>query len=285
MKTCIITGANSGIGKSAAEQIAAKGYRVILACRNIVSGEKACQQIKTMTGNMHVCVMKVDLSLMSETGAFADEFISNFKELDVLINNAADFDLSRKSANITVEGNESQFAANVLAPFLLTNKLLGLLKDSSDARVINISSQGLMLYPNLKLDFDNLQGQKKYNPAATYYQNKLALLMNSLTLKEKLSNTNVSVYAVRVTNVKIDMDRYQNISSILKFMYNIKSRFAISPYEMAKVYTILAADRKLDGFLYDEKMREVKANRFVYEKEPRKRLWDICESLTSRDND
>ncbi len=285
MKTCIITGANSGIGKSAAEQIAAKGYRVILACRNILSGEKTCEQIKRITNNINVCVMKVDLSLMSETGAFADEFISNFKELDVLINNAADFDLSRKSANITVEGNESQFAANVLAPFLLTNKLLGLLKDSSDARVINISSQGLMLYPNLKLDFDNLQGQKKYNPAATYYQNKLALLMNSLTLKEKLSNTNVSVYAVRVTNVKIDMDRYQNISSILKFMYNIKSRFAISPYEMAKVYTILAADRKLDGFLYDEKMREVKANRFVYEKEPRKRLWDICESLTSRDND
>ena len=283
MNTCIITGSNSGIGKSAAEQMAAKGWRVILACRNVASGEKACEHIKKMTKNDEVYFMKVDLSSMSETIAFADEFISKFGELDVLINNAADFDLSRKTANKTVEGYESQFATNVLAPFLLTNRLLNMLKNSSDARIINISSQGLMLYPNLKLDFDNLQGQKKYNPATTYYQNKLALLMNSLSLREKLSNTNVTVYAVRVTNVKIDMSRYQNINAILKFMYKIKSRFSISPDEMAKVYVVLATGNKVDGFLYDEKMGEVKANKFVYHEESRKRLWDICEGLTLED--
>mgnify|MGYP006287695249 CR=1 FL=1 len=280
MKTCIITGANSGIGRSAAEQIASKGWRVILACRNIASGEKACEEIKRITKNNEVFVMKVDLSLMSETRTFADEIISKFDEIDVLINNAADFDLSRKSANITIEGNESQFATNVLAPFLLTNKLLQLLKNSSDGRIINISSQGLMLYPNLKFDFENIKGQIKYKPAATYYQNKLALLMNSLSLKEKLSNTNVSVYAVRVTNVKIDMNRYQNISPVFKFMYKIKSKFSISPSEMARVYTALATEEKMSGFLYDHKMNEVKANKFVYEAQFRDRLWSICESLT-----
>lgn len=281
MKTCIITGANSGIGRSAAKQIAAEGWRVILAGRNFTAIEKACGQIKEKTGNNQVYAMKVDLSLMSEVKAFADELMSKFGELDVLINNAADFDLSRKTPSITPEGNETQFATNVLAPFLLTNKVLPLLKNSVDGRIINISSQGLMLFPNIKLDFCNLHGQKKYKPSATYYQNKLALLMNSLSLKEKLSKTNVSVYAVRVTNVKIDISRYPNISSVLKFMYKIKSRFSISPDAMAKVYTILTTGERLDGFLYDEKMREVKANKFAYEVQPRKRLWKICEEMTS----
>ncbi|MEL7571292.1 MAG: SDR family NAD(P)-dependent oxidoreductase, partial [Eubacteriaceae bacterium] len=164
MRTCIITGANSGIGKSAAEQIAAKGWRVVLACRNIMAAEEVCEQIKRVTHNENIYAMKVDLSLMSEIRAFAGEFISRFGELDVLINNAADFDISRKTVRITAEGIESQFATNVLAPFLLTNSLIGIMRNSNDARIINISSQGLMVYPNLKLDFDNFQGQKKYNP-------------------------------------------------------------------------------------------------------------------------
>jgi NAD(P)-dependent dehydrogenase (short-subunit alcohol dehydrogenase family) len=282
MKTCIITGANSGIGKSAAEQIAAKGWRVILACRNVKAAEKVCDEIKAMTNNKNVYAMKVDLSLMSEIRAFAGEFITRFGELDVLINNAADFDLSRKTAKITSEGNEAQFATNVLAPFLLTNSLIGLMKNSNDARIINVSSQGLMVYPKLKLDFDNFKAQKNYKPASTYYQNKLALLMNSLTLKEKYLKTNISVNAVRVTNVKIDMSRYQNINAVLKFMYKIKRRFSISPDEMAKVYTNLATENKAEGFLYDEKMQEVKANKFVYEVQPRIKLWKICDSLTTQ---
>ncbi len=285
MKTCIITGANSGIGRSAAEQIAAKGWRVILACRNLASGENACQQIKQKTNNDDVHVMRVDLSLLSETSAFAEDFISRFHELDVLINNAADFDISRKSPKITGEGYESQFVTNVLAPFLLTNKLLATMKNSSDARIINISSQGLMLYPNIQLDFDNLQSQKRYNAAATYYQNKLALLMNSLTLRENVQNTNIGVSAVRVTNVKIDITRYPNISRLMKLMYKMKSRFSISPDEMARVYTALATEEKRNGFLYDEKMREVKANQFVYQADKRKKLWEICEALTGETGD
>jgi NAD(P)-dependent dehydrogenase (short-subunit alcohol dehydrogenase family) len=235
-----------------------------------------------MTNNKNVYAMKVDLSLMSEIRAFAGEFITRFGELDVLINNAADFDLSRKTAKITSEGNEAQFATNVLAPFLLTNSLIGLMKNSNDARIINVSSQGLMVYPKLKLDFDNFKAQKNYKPASTYYQNKLALLMNSLTLKEKYLKTNISVNAVRVTNVKIDMSRYQNINAVLKFMYKIKRRFSISPDEMAKVYTNLATENKAEGFLYDEKMQEVKANKFVYEVQPRIKLWKICDSLTTQ---
>jgi short-subunit dehydrogenase len=133
----------------------------------------------------------------------------------------------------------------------------------------------------MKLDFNNLKSEKRYNPASQYYQNKLALLMNSLSLKERLADSNVSVHAVRVTNVKIDINKYQGISAVKKYMYKFKSRFSISPDDMAKVYTALATGPKPGGFLYDEKMVEAKANKFVYDSRSRERLWEICDSLTS----
>ncbi len=263
MKHCIITGGNSGIGRAAAFQIAAKGFAVILACRNMTAANQVCAEIKKVTGNEHVDAMQVDLSLLSDVKRFIDDYTATYSHLDVLINNAADFDLSRKIPKITAEDNEAQFATNHLAPFALSLGLLPLLQKSADGRIINITSQGLMLYPNLTFDFDNIKGQKQYSPAKTYYQTKLAQLMFSLTLCEKLGGSSVSVFAVRVTNVKIDMARYQSISPVLKFMYSIKSKFSISSDEMARVYTKLATDEKIDGFYLDEKMREVMVLRVV----------------------
>ena len=277
MKNCIITGGNSGIGKSAAFQIASKGFSVILACRNIEQAQEVCKEITLTTGNPHVFAMRVDLSLVCDVKNFIKAYTQRFDTLDVLINNAADFDLSRKTPLITSEGHEAQFATNHLAPFALVQGLLPLMQKTSDSRVINISSQGLMLYPNLTFDFDNIKGDKYYSPAKTYYQTKLAQLMFSLMLKDKLAESNISVYSVRVTNVKIDMNRYQNISPLLKYMYKVKSQFSISPDEMAKVYTELATGSKRSGFYYDEKMREVKANKFAYNKEAQQKLWDLSE--------
>lgn len=282
MKTCIITGANSGIGRQAAEQIAAKGWRVILICRNLEACQKSCQEISIATGNDHIHSIQGDLSSLSDVQKVVNEFMEKYHQLDVLINNAADFDLSRKLPIITEDGLEKQFATNVMAPYILTNQLLPLLAKSDDGRVVNISSQGLMLYPNLELDFDNLAAKKSYSPAKTYYQNKLALLMNSYSLREQLQGTSVSVYGVRVTNVKIDMSRYTSISPFLKFMYKIKSKFSISPSKMAEVYTALTAGPKLPGFLYDEKLKEVQANKFVYLLEPRKRLIEKCEGFSNQ---
>ncbi len=127
MKYCIITGANSGIGRRAAFQIAERGNAVILACRNLEAAQKTCDEIKIKTGNENVYVIKVDLSIMSEVHSFITEYKKRFDRLDVLINNAADFDISRKKPKITAEGNEAQFATNVLAPHLLSIGLMDLL--------------------------------------------------------------------------------------------------------------------------------------------------------------
>ncbi len=179
MKRCIITGGNSGIGRSAAFQIASKGYSVVLACRNMEQAKKTSEEIIASTGNPNITAMKVDLSLMVEVKRFVKEYTDRFQSLDVLINNAADFDLSRRVPFITPEGIETQFATNLLAPFALAQGLLPLLQQSDDGRIINISSQGLALYPNLAFNFDNVGGSKDYSPAKTYYQTKLGLLMLS----------------------------------------------------------------------------------------------------------
>ncbi len=284
MRTCIITGANSGIGKSAATQLAAKGIRMILACRNLGQAEAAAETIRKTTGNEQVFARRVDLALTADTCRFADEFIQEFGALDILIHNAADFDISRKKPLITEEGNEAQFSTNLLAPFILTEKLLPLLRQSADGRIIHIASQGLVVYPNLTFDFDNVDAEKSYNPAKTYYQTKLGLLMLSLALRKRLAESAVSVYAVRVTNVKIDLTRYPNLSPMLKTMYRFKSKFSIAPEDMAAVYTALATEEKRSGFYYDEKLRAVRCNKNAYDEAAQEKLWLLCEQRTRAEN-
>ena len=283
MKRVIITGGNSGIGYQVAKQLAEKGWSVTLFCRREEAAEQACEEIRRQTGNPHVDYILVDLSDMKSVREAAEQYIQKEDFLDVLINNAADFDLSVKKPILTKDGLEKQFATNVAAPFLLSILLKGLLEKSESGRILNISSQGLILYPFMKLDFENLSGQKHYSPAKTYYQNKLALLMLSLYMREHWEG--IKVQAIRVTNVKVDMRRYNHLSAFMKNLYKIKSKLSISPEEMAKVYTALSTEDRYEGFLYDEKCKEVKANAPAYEEEEQEKLYSLLEHLTfSRDN-
>ena len=283
MKRVIITGGNSGIGYQAAKQLAEKGWSVTLFCRREEAAEQACEEIRQQTGNRHVDYILVDLSDMKSVRKAVEQYIQKEDVLDVLINNAADFDLSVRKPILTKDGLEKQFATNVVAPFLLSILLKDLLKKSESGRIINISSQGLMLYPFMKLDFENLAGQKHYSPAKTYYQNKLALLMLSLYMRKHWKG--VKVQAIRVSNVKVDMSRYNHFSAFMKNLYKIKSKFSISPEEMAKVYTALSTEDRYEGFLYDEKCKEVKANAPAYEEEEQEKLYFLLEQLIfSRDN-
>jgi NAD(P)-dependent dehydrogenase (short-subunit alcohol dehydrogenase family) len=279
MKTCLITGANSGIGRSAAKQIAQKGHRVLLVSRSLDRGQAAKDALINETQNQEIKLYQADLSLMRDVRSLAHKVQQDFDALDVLINNAADFDLSRKEPAFSDEGCEVQFATNTLAPFLLTNLLLPVMKTQSDARVINISSKGLVLYPNIKLNLEELVSPKSYSPSKTYYQTKLALVMNSLYLRRQLEGTSISVQAVRVTNVKVDITRYANLSAAQKGLYKLKSRFSMSPDAMASVYTALAIEEKRAGFYYDEKLNEVKCNKSAYDVEMQEKLWRRCQEI------
>ncbi len=260
MKTIIVTGANAGIGKACSMQLAQLGHRVIMACRNQQRGEAARQEIISQTGNLEVVLKIVDLSSLASLKKFVAEVAKEYDQIDVLINNGADFDISRRKKIVTEDGLESQFATNVVAPFFLSLSLLPMLEKSSAGKIVNISSQGLVMYPFIKLRIDDLNCQKKYDPATQYYQNKLALLMLSLYMKENFIGK-TKIIAVRVTNVKVDVNRYPNLTAFQKRLYNFKSRFSIAAEEMAKTYVSIVEDDNFAGFYVDEKLREVKVNK------------------------
>lgn len=279
MKKCIITGGNSGIGYQAAKQLADKGWQVTIFCRSKERAESACETIISETGNSHVSYLLADLSDLTSTKTAIENYIQTQGALDVLINNAADFDLSIKQPVLTKDGLEKQFATNVVAPFLLSQSFISLLKESESGRILNISSQGLQAYPFIKLNFDNLKGEQSYTPSKTYYQNKLALLMLTLAMRARYKD--VTIQAIRVPSVKVDMKRYSHLSSFMKNLYKLKSRFSISPEEMAQTYVALATENSYNGFLYNEKCQEVKANRSVYDQEAQEKLYRILTQLTT----
>lgn len=279
MKKCIITGGNSGIGYQAAKQLADKGWQVTIFCRSKERAESACETIISETGNSHVSYLLADLSDLTSIKTAIENYIQTQGALDVLINNAADFDLSIKQPVLTKDGLEKQFATNVVAPFLLSQSFISLLKESESGRILNISSQGLQAYPFIKLNFDNLKGEQSYTPSKTYYQNKLALLMLTLAMRARYKD--VTIQAIRVPSVKVDMKRYSHLSSFMKNLYKLKSRFSISPEEMAQTYVALATGNSYNGFLYNEKCQEVKANRSVYDQEAQEKLYRILTQLTT----
>lgn len=175
------------------------------------------------------------------------------------------------------------FATNHLGPFLLTNLLLDTLKASAPSRVLNVASKGLMMYPFLDVEFDNLNGERKWTAQRAYYHSKLAHLMFTYDLARRLKGTGVTVNCVRVPAVKIDMDRYEDISPILRAMYRVKRYFSISAEAMGETYVrLLTAPEFADmtGTYFDETCKPVGSSRKSLDEATWARLWDTSVRLT-----
>lgn len=265
-KTCFITGANAGIGKQAAIQIAEKGYRVFIGSRNQERGEKALAEIKSISKSDHVELVLIDLSSKKSILAAVESIKTRCQSLDVLIHNAASFDISQKKPIITEEGIESIWMTNHLGPVILTANLLPLLHKSEQGRVITIASKGLVVHPNLKVDLIDPEFKtRRFSVPKAYYQSKLAQLMFTYKLAQKQKVNNVTANCIRVTNVKIDIDRYPNVSPFMKWVYKLKSKSAITPEQMAKTYTYLATASELKdvtGAYFDEKNQQVSSSKY-----------------------
>lgn len=276
-KVCIITGGNSGIGKAAAIQIAQQGHKVIIACRDQQRGEAALADIRQQAGSDSVELMLVDMSLQASIRAFAQAFLAKHDVVDVLIHNAAAFDIRQKQIAFTEEGVEKVWATNHIGPVLLTDLLLAALKRSDQGRIITISSKGLVTYPFLKVNLGDPEfKERKFSVQKAYYQSKQAQVMYTYWLAKTLANTAVTANAIRVTNVQIDVDeRYPNLPPLLRKMYAIKSRFAITPEVMAETYTYLALSPDLaqtSGKYFDDPSHIVNSSAYTHE-------WDNIEKV------
>ncbi len=186
-KTCVVTGANSGIGKETALGLAKMGARVVLVCRNAEKGQAAIEDIRRDSGSSQLDLLTAEMSSQASVRALAGQIQQKCPRLDVLINNAGAAIRERKPST---DGIETTLAANHLGAALLTLLLLDLLKASAPSRIVNVSSEAQR---RAHLDMNDLQFERrKYHPSAAYGQSKL--LMNAFTfeLARRLEGTGVT---------------------------------------------------------------------------------------------
>ncbi|PKO14458.1 MAG: dehydrogenase [Chloroflexi bacterium HGW-Chloroflexi-10] len=266
-KLCIITGANSGIGKQAAIQIAAQGYQVIIGCRNKERGEVALNEIKEISKSGNVELILLDMSLKSSILSFSNTIKEKYDKADVLIHNAAVFDIAQKSSIVTSEGYETIWMTNHISPVYLTDLLLDLLRKSDDPRILTVSSKGLLAMPMLKVDLVDPEFKTgKFAVNKAYYQSKLAQVMYTYWLARELKADGISVNAIRVPAVQVDISRHPGISPFMKWVYQQKSKKSITPSRMAETYTFLATNpgiKGVSGKYFDENNQEVKSNKYT----------------------
>ncbi|CDR33563.1 SDR family NAD(P)-dependent oxidoreductase [Criblamydia sequanensis] len=281
-RICLITGANSGIGKAVALQFARLGIKVIIACRNEDRGKQALREIQEETGNLLTELMIVDLSSMSSIRKFSNDFQKKFQRLDVLIHNGANFDHTLRRAVLTEDGFETIFATNYLGPFLMTRLLLPCLFKSSQPRLLTVGTKGLDFYPFANLNFDDLDlKNSNFTTAKAYYNSKLALLMFTINFANRFKGK-IDANCIRVTNVAIGNDRLITLPWYLRYVYFIKRQFSITPEQMSKIYITLALSSEIEGMTglyWDENNKIVNFPSKALNGEIRERLWNITEDI------
>jgi retinol dehydrogenase-14 len=278
----LVTGANSGIGAAACRQLAQAGAQVVMVCRDPGRGEAARAAIARETG-CEPDLLLADLSLQKSIRTLADDFRRRYARLDVLINNAAAFDAALAKRTLTPEGFETIFATNHLGPFLLTTLLLDPLRASAPSRILNVSSEGLRVFPNLRIEPDNLNGERRYSRTHAYYHSKLAQVMFTLELAERLRPARVTANCIRVANVALAQSRVAAFPWYARLAYGLKRRFSIAPDRMAEAYVRLALAPEFAGITgahLDRHCRDVPIPSGARDAGMRRLLWDLSEQLT-----
>ncbi len=272
-KVALVTGGTSGIGKATAVALAAMGAEVVVTGRNPERGEKAVEEIRRDSGGK-VTLILADLAVQAEVRRLAEEFRERYDRLDVLVNNAGVIQDERAE---TPDGIETTLAVNHLAPFLLTNLLLDLLKESAPSRVVTVTSgaEGAG-----KIDFDDLQSEKRYRAFQVYGTSKLMNIMFTFELAERLKGTGVTATCVHPGAVNTNFGAGGR--SLFTLMFRAFKPFMRSPEQGADTLIYLASSPEVEGmtgkYLSDRKLQT--ASKVAYDPSARRRLWEASEELT-----
>ena len=273
-KVVLITGGTSGIGKAAATALAAMGAKVVVTGRNVEKGQRAVEDIKHESGREDVSLMVADLTVQAEVRRLAGEFEERHERLDVLVNNAGVVQSKRTE---TSDGIETTLAVNHLAPFLLTNLLLDLLKRSAPSRIITVASEAERWG---KMDLDDLQSRRKYRGFPVYGMTKLANIMFTFELAMRLEGTGVTANCIHPGAVNTNFGT--NSSGLGTLLFRAFKPFMRSPEQGADTVIYLASSPDVEGmsgkYLSDRKLTT--ASDQAYDEALRKRLWEISEELT-----
>ena len=271
-RVCVVTGATSGIGRETAVQLAARGANVLLVGRDAERGKAALAAIRAR-GKGEAAFLPADLSSQENVRRLADEIRARCPRLDVLVNNAGGANAKRQ---LMADGIEKTFAINHLAPFLFTNLLRDLLV-ASKARVVTVSSDAHRSVRTL--DFDNLQGEKRYKPIQAYSISKLANVLFTYELARQFQGTGATATCLHPGVVRTGI--WQGASGVWGLIVTLAKPFMISSETSARSVVRLAADPVLatTSGRYFKREKEVRSSELSYDQGVAAKLWKASEAL------
>lgn len=270
-KVALVTGANTGLGKVTALELARQGATVVMLCRNADKGRAAVEEIKSASGNPNVELLVGDVSSQSSIRAAVKQFTAKHPALHVLVNNAG---VNLGTRQLTPDGYETTFATNHLGPFLLTNLLLDALKAGAPSRVITVASGAHKMG---KINFDDLQFEKKYRGMGAYAQSKLSNVLFGYELARRLKGTgvtsNLADPGVAATSLGSDQWIFRLIVK-LPIVPKAKDGAATSVY--------LATAQEVENVTgqYFIKKKPAKSSPLSQDEALARKLWDVSAKLT-----
>ena len=272
----MVTGANAGIGKITARELARMGAHVIMVARSREKGEAALAEIKSTTGSSQIDLLLADLSSQQSIRQLATDFQARYDKLHVLVNNAGAVFLKRQES---ADGLEMTFALNHLGYFLLTNLLLDMIKASAPARIVNVSS---MAHQQGQIDFADLQNQKSYQGFQVYSQSKLANLLFTYELARRLEGSGVTVNALHPGFVASNFAK--NNGFIARLAMNLAKllRIAQTTDKGAETSIYLASSPEaalVTGKYFDEK-KAIRSSHASYNEADARQLWQVSKQMT-----
>ena len=267
-QTIFITGATSGLGRELAQALAKRGATLLLHGRDPKRILETVHNIKEATGNHTIQYYRADLSSLREVGELAWQVISGVTRLDAIVNNAGvGFGKDDSKREVSQDGYELRFAVNYLAPYLLTERLISLLKASAPARIVNVASVG-----QAPLDFGNIMLTRGYSGLTAYRKSKLAMIAWTFDLAERLAGTGVTVNALHPASLmptKMVLETGWQTTSSVEEGLKATLRLVIDP-----------ALENVTGEYFDG-LKFAKVNAQAYDKVVRQRLAALSEELVS----
>ncbi len=280
-RVCLVTGANSGIGKVTALELAKMKASVILVCRNEAKGVVTQAEIKKLSRNPHVDLMVADLSSQVAIRNLVSEFNSTYDSLHVLINNAG---IMRPRLERSIDGVEMTLAVNHLAPFLLTNLLLDTMIAAAPSRIINVNSGA---HHRSSIDLDDLNIEyRKYKALDRYGESKVANLMFTYSLATRLKkqgHTSTTVNALHPGFVRTSMMKNSYGRIIGAFLTLFSRIMTLSPEGGAETSIYLATSPEVTNVTgkYFVKKKESSSSSITYNTELQDHLWRLSAKMTN----
>lgn len=273
----MVTGATSGIGEVTARELAQMGATVIVVGRDAAKSAATVNRIQKQTGNLAVEFMLADLSSLQGIRQVAQQFKNKYPRLHVLVNNAGALFTARRQS---VDGIEMNFALNHLNYFLLTNLLLDTLKASAPARIVNVGASAHQF--TRRVNFDDLQGERKYSGWGAYGQSKLCNMLFTYELARRLDGAGVTVNALHPGVVATNFG--MGGGGLMPMFNRLISAVMLRPEQGAQTVLYLAASPEVEGVSgkYFVNKKAVRSSKASYDAASAARLWQVSETMCGR---